>query len=90
MTFGNVDLHLILGRPCVHSDDDLIVSHIALVVADMPALKERLVKMGIPSRKNVSVPNPDDEDSGIVEQVCKCSLAFILEKFHFIVLGICS
>ena len=48
MTFGNVDLHLILGRPCVHPDDDLIVGHIALVVADMPALKERLAKMGIP------------------------------------------
>ena len=69
MTFGNVDLHLILGRPCVHPDDDLIVGHIALVVADMPALKERLAKMGIPSRKNVSVPNPDDDDTGIVEQV---------------------
>jgi hypothetical protein len=32
LTFGNVDLHLIKGRPAVHSDQDLIVSHIALVV----------------------------------------------------------
>ena len=83
MTFGNVDLHLILGRPCVHSDDDLIVSHIALVVADMPALKEQLVKMGIPSRKNVSVPNPDDEDSGIVEQVRNHNHCFDVLRIHF-------
>ena len=60
---------MIKGRPCVHPDDDLIVGHIALVVADMPALKERLTKMGVASRKNVSVPNPDDSDTGIVEQV---------------------
>ena len=45
---GHGLLHLIKGRPCVHTDDDLIVSHIALVVADMPALKQRLTKMGDP------------------------------------------
>ena len=39
LTFGNIDLHLIKGRPAVHGDDDLIVSHIALVVKDMEALK---------------------------------------------------
>ena len=33
LTFGNVDLHLIKGRPAVHADDDLIVSHIAIVVS---------------------------------------------------------
>ena len=66
---GNVDLHLIKGRPSVHADDDLIVGHIALVVADMPALKRRLDQLGVPSRKNISVPNPDDDDTGVVEQV---------------------
>ena len=59
LNFGNVDLHLIKGPPCVHSDDDLIVSHIALVVADMPALRQRLTDMGVKSRKNISVPNPE-------------------------------
>jgi hypothetical protein len=59
LTFGNVDLHLIKGIPAVHPDDDLIVSHIALVVEDkMTELRARLKKMGVKSRKNVSVPNP--------------------------------
>ena len=90
MTFGNVDLHLIKGRPAVHDDDDLIVSHIAITVSDMSALKKRLEKMKVPSRKNVSVPNPSDSDTGIVEQqfvrdpdgyyieCCNCEL---LEKY---------
>ena len=69
MTFGNIDLHLIKGRPCVHPDDDLIVSHIAITVSNMDDLREKLVKMSVPSRKNVSVPNPADSDTGIVEQV---------------------
>ena len=64
-----MDLHLIKGRPAVHGDDDLIVSHIAITVGDMPALKKRLEAMNVPSRKNVSVPNPSDSDTGVVEQV---------------------
>ena len=39
LTFGNVDLHLIKGRPAVHADDDLIVSHIAIVVSVNKNLK---------------------------------------------------
>lgn len=35
----------------------------------MDNLKQKLVKMNVPSRKNVSVPNPADSDTGIVEQV---------------------
>ena len=69
MTFGNIDLHLIKGRPSVHPDDDLIVSHIAITVSDMAALKQKFVQMGVTHRKNVSVPNPADADTGIVEQV---------------------
>ena len=68
LTFGNVDLHLIKGRPAVHDDDDLIVSHIAITVSNMSALKKRLEAMNVPSRKNVSVPNPSDADTGVVEQ----------------------
>ena len=69
LTFGNIDLHLIKGRPCVHPDDDLIVSHIAITVSDMDDLRKKLVNMSVLSRKNVSVPNPADSDTGIVEQV---------------------
>ena len=57
---GNVDLHLIKGRPAVHIDDDLIVSHIAITVDNerMNELHQRLQDMGIKFRTNVSVPNP--------------------------------
>ena len=68
MTFGNVDLHLIKGRPCVHADDDLIVGHMALVVSDMTALKDHLKEKGIQYRTNISVPNPDDKQTGRADQ----------------------
>ena len=57
---GNVDLHLIKGRPAVHSDDDLIVSHVAITVDNerMSELHQRLQDMGIKFRTNLSVPNP--------------------------------
>jgi len=68
LTMGNLDLHLIKGRPAVHSDDDLIVSHIAITVSDMDELRKRLKEMNVTSRKNISVPNPSDEETGRVEQ----------------------
>lgn len=68
LTFGNVDLHLIKGRPAVHSDDDLIVSHIAITVSDMDTIREKLKSLGCPYRTNISVPNPSDTDTGRVEQ----------------------
>jgi len=69
-TLGNVDLHLIKGRPCVHPDDDLIVGHIALNVggeADMKRLMKRLDTLNVAYRENISVPNPDS-DLGRVKQ----------------------
>ena len=57
------------GRPCVHDDDDLIVSHIAVTVSNMVEFKQRLAKLNVVWRKNVSVPNPAESDTGIVEQV---------------------
>ena len=68
LTFNNVDLHLIKGRPAVHSDDDLIVSHIAIEIEKMDELRARLEKMGVRSRKNISVPNPE-KDNRAVDQV---------------------
>ena len=38
------------------------MGHIAIAVDDMDVLRARLAKMGVKSRKNVSVPNPDEED----------------------------
>ena len=71
---NNVDLHLIKGRPAVHPDDDLIVSHIAITVRGdkMNELRERLHKMGTTFRKNMSVPNPtvtEGSNKGLTDQV---------------------
>lgn len=73
---NNVDLHLIKGRPAVHPDDDLIVSHIACTVKEdkMDELRKRLHKLGTPYRKNISVPNPtvtDGANKGRTDQVQK-------------------
>jgi len=58
-TLGNINLHLINGRPNVHPDDDLIVSHIALDIGTeekMNQLMKRLDDLGVAYRENVSVP----------------------------------
>merc|ERR1712106_484975 len=50
LTLGNIDLHLIKGRPAVHPDDDLIVGHIALNVGreeDMERLVTRLKTLDV-------------------------------------------
>ena len=59
-----MDLHLIKGKPVVHSDDDLIVSHIAITVSDMNLLRKTLKNLDVKYRTNISVPNPSDEDTG--------------------------
>ncbi|TRY80942.1 hypothetical protein TCAL_04721 [Tigriopus californicus] len=78
LTAGNVDIHLIKGRPAVHSDDDLIVSHVALDASNMDGLRARLTKLGAKSRKNISVPNPQnnnkavDQVNGYYIEFCNC------------------
>ena len=61
------------GRPAVHADTDLIVGHIAITVDSkrMEELRIRLKQLGVPARRNVSVPNPADQStsSGKVSQV---------------------
>ena len=71
LTFGNIDLHLIKGLPAIHADDDLIVSHIAITVTDVDEVRARLKELNVTSRKNVSVPNPSDADTGKVDQVSR-------------------
>jgi hypothetical protein len=86
---GNLDLHLIKGRPAVHKDDDLIVSHIAITVPGekMAELRQRLESMGVKARKNVSVPNPaitEGTDKGRVDQVSLNFTQFFFMIFYFI------
>ena len=56
------------GQPAVHGDENLIVSHIAIVISDMDSLRSRLTKMGVKFRKNISVPNPGEGNKAIVNQ----------------------
>ena len=60
LTIGNVDLHLIKGKPIVPDDDNLVVGHIALTVPEenFEELMEKLNDLGVQSRENLSVPNP--------------------------------
>ena len=85
MTFGNVDLHLIKGRPAVHSDDDLIVSHIAITVSDMDTIREKLKSLGCPYRTNISVPNPADTGKSFSEALILASTNPQYDKRLFIV-----
>jgi len=81
-TLGNVDLHLIKGRPAVHSDEDLIVGHIALNVGreeDMERLMERLEKLGVKYRENISVPNPDSDLGRVVQTFVRDPDGYYLE-----------
>jgi len=67
LTMGNIELHLILGKPMVHSGDDLIVSHISIETNNIQEVLKRLKEMEIPFETNVSVPK-GNETEGIVTQ----------------------
>lgn len=55
-TMGNIELHLIKGKPVVESGDDLIVNHISLETNDIEKIPGELEKLGVAFRQNVSVP----------------------------------
>ena len=40
----------------------------------MTELRRRLKELNVASRKNVSVPNPSDEDTGVTDQVIEESI----------------
>ncbi len=48
------------------TDPDLIVTHMAFQVFDMATAKAKLTEMGVPWRKNITVPQMD---GSIVDQV---------------------
>jgi hypothetical protein len=50
----------------------------------MVELKRRLKELNVPSRKNVSVPNPADKDTGIVDQVSISCFEIIKRDFSII------
>jgi len=66
-TMGNVELHLIKGRPVVHSGEDLIVSHLALESDHPELVLQKLIEMKVPFRQNISVPDPKKARENTVE-----------------------
>lgn len=66
LTFGNLDLHLIKGIPAVHTEDELHVGHMAIEVGagEMTKIRERLQKLGIKPRADVSAANTDKLGTG--------------------------
>ena len=71
LTFGNLDLHLIKGIPSVHLEEEIHVGHITVAVETnkMANLRERLRKLGIKPREDVSLANGARSGSK-VDQVC--------------------
>jgi len=50
----------------------------------MRALREKLSAMNVVSRRNISVPNPSDENTGIVNQVkFSLKLTYLVFSTHW-------
>ena len=67
LTMGNIELHLILGKPVVQSVEDLIGSHISVDTKDIKEVSRRLKQLKIPFETNISVPKAN-ENEGFVTQ----------------------
>ena len=81
---GNLDLHLIKGRPAVHTDEDKVVGHIMIPVPPekMGPLRQRLLDHGVEVRNDIAVPHPTEEgvkrNSPVDEVKCyRCFTPFI-------------
>jgi glyoxylase I family protein len=59
LTMGNVELHLIKGKPHTPDGQDLIVGHMAFDTDYPERVLQKLIQMNVPFRQNVSVPDPN-------------------------------
>ena len=64
---GNIELHLILGKPVVQFREDSIESHISVDTKDIKEVSRRLKEMEIPFETIISVPKAN-ENEGFVTQ----------------------
>jgi hypothetical protein len=55
---GNLELHLIKGKPHAPDGQDLIVGHMAFDTDYPERVLQKLIQMNVPFRQNVSVPDP--------------------------------
>lgn len=77
-SLGSIELHLIKGVPALPNMENLIVGHISLETEHIEEVPGILRKLGVPFRKNVSVPaqgnggelgtNTRNDNEEIVEQ----------------------
>lgn len=67
LTMGNVELHLIKGRPHAPAGEDLIVGHVAFDTDYPERVLQKLIQMNVPFRQNVSVPNPEKARNNMSE-----------------------
>lgn len=58
LTMGNLELHLIKGKPHAPDGEDLIVGHMAFDTDYPERVLQKLIQMNVPFRQNVSVPDP--------------------------------
>jgi catechol 2,3-dioxygenase-like lactoylglutathione lyase family enzyme len=59
LTMGNLELHLIKGKPHAPEGEDLIVGHMAFDTDYPERVLQKLIQMNVPFRQNVSVPDPN-------------------------------
>jgi len=67
-TCGNVELHLIKGKPVVHDGTNLIVAHISIESDDIASVHRKLLELGVPFEQNVSVPSTQVDDGGLEQK----------------------
>jgi len=67
-TCGNVELHLIKGKPVVHDGNNLIVAHISIESDDIASVHRKLLELGVPFEQNVSVPSTQVDDGGLEQK----------------------
>ena len=69
LTMGNIELHLILGKPVVPAGTDLIVGHISLETDNIEEVLRQVRKMEIPFETVGRPVSNGDEKDGVVTQL---------------------
>ena len=62
LTMGNIELHLILGKPVVQFREDSIGSRISVDTKDIKEVSRRLKEMEIPFETIISVPKANENE----------------------------
>lgn len=83
LTMGNVELHLIKGKPVVYDGDDLVVGHISIDAQDINGVLTKLKMLKVPYRKNTSVPSGADAGTTNTNENDNMMSTKIVTQFFF-------